>query len=158
MASTWGSLTWNVGNWGSQANSTVSVSGLSLSSNLASVTTTATVDFGWGRLSWGENAWGEQGDVVLTGLGLNSGLLGENKFTSSEEFNSQPSSNRITISADEILSSVEFNIFPKLLDFIISFFHFNNSSVKNFLCFAHMYFSLGLGIYFFFVIVFLDIF
>ena len=77
MASTWGSLTWNVGNWGSQANSTVSVSGLSLSSNLASVTTTATVDFGWGRLSWGENAWGEQGDVVLTGLALSTSLGNE---------------------------------------------------------------------------------
>ena len=25
MAKTWGSLTWNVGNWGSQADSTVSV-------------------------------------------------------------------------------------------------------------------------------------
>ena len=28
MANTWGSLTWNVGNWGSQANTTVSVTGL----------------------------------------------------------------------------------------------------------------------------------
>ena len=45
-----------------------------LSSNLS---TTSTVEFGWGRLSWGENAWGEQGDVVLTGLALSTSLGNE---------------------------------------------------------------------------------
>ena len=34
MANTWGSLTWNVGNWGSQANTTVSVTGLALNAGV----------------------------------------------------------------------------------------------------------------------------
>ena len=53
-----------------------------------------------------------------------------------------------TISAEEMLSSEEFKIFPKLLDLIISLFHLRSSSVKNFLCFEHIYFSFALGRYF----------
>ena len=56
------------------------------------------------------------------------------------------------------VSSEEFNIFPKLLALIISFFQFNNSSVKNFLCLAHIYFSFEFGVYFFLVVVFFTIF
>ena len=37
------------------------------------------------------------------------------------------------MSADEMLSSEELSKFPKLLAFIISFFHLTNSSEKNFL-------------------------
>ena len=123
MASTWGSLTWSTGDWGSQANSTVSVSGLSLSSNLASVTTTATVDFGWSRLSWGENAWGEQGDVVLTGLGLNSGLLGTNFFKYSQEFdNSYWQKLRSTVTANSITDPNILNYRGKIKYFLLDFY------------------------------------
>ena len=45
-----------------------------------------------------------------------------------------------------------------LFAFIISLFQFNNSSVKNFLCLAHIYFSFGFGVYFFLVLVFFTIF
>ena len=54
-------------------------------------------------------------------------------------------------------SSDELRIFPKLLVLIISFFHLSNSSVKNFLCFAHIYFSFIEGVYLFFVMVFFGI-
>ena len=37
---------------------------------------------------------------------------------------------------------------------IISLFQFSNSSVKNFLCFAHIYFSFELGVYFLIVVFF----
>ena len=36
------------------------------------------------------------------------------------------------------IRSEEFNKFPRLFALIISFFQFNNSSVKKFLCLAHM--------------------
>ena len=62
------------------------------------------------------------------------------------------------ISADEILSSVEFNKLPKLFDLIISLFHLINTSAKYFLCLEHIYFSLELGIYFFLIVFFLSIF
>ena len=51
-----------------------------------------------------------------------------------------------TTSDEEILSSFEFKILLRLLDFTISFFHLTNSSVKYFLCLLHMYFSLPLGV------------
>ena len=71
---TWGTLTWNTGDWGLQNDSTVSVNGIGASSNLGTVDTTATVEFGWSRLSWGENAWGEAGDVVLSGISMSASL------------------------------------------------------------------------------------
>ena len=74
MATTWGSLTWGVGNWGEQGNSTVIPTGIALSGATGSVTTTATVEFGWGRLSWGENAWGEYGDAIVTGNAMTANL------------------------------------------------------------------------------------
>ena len=47
---------------------------------------------------------------------------------------------------------------PKLSKAIISFFQFISSTVKNFLCLAHIYFSLEFGTYFFLVEVFFTIF
>ena len=46
----------------------------------------------------------------------------------------------------------------KIFALMISLFQFKSSSVKNFLCFAHIYFSLEFGIYFFLVVVFFTIF
>lgn len=71
---TWGTLTWNTGDWGLQNDSTVSVNGIGASSNLGTLDTTSTVEFGWSRLSWGENAWGEAGDVVLSGISMSASL------------------------------------------------------------------------------------
>jgi hypothetical protein len=65
---TWGTLTWNTGDWGLQNDSTVSVNGIGASSNLGTVDTTATVEFGWSRLAWSENAWGIAGDVLVSGV------------------------------------------------------------------------------------------
>ena len=72
---TWGTLSWNVGQWGDQANSDVSVSGISLSANIGTVTTTSSVEFGWGRSEWGIQSWGEASDVAtLTGVSASFSL------------------------------------------------------------------------------------
>jgi hypothetical protein len=64
---TWGTLTWSTGNWGDQTNSTVSLTGIGASFNLGSVTTTSTVEFGWGRDLWSSRAWGSPSQEVLLG-------------------------------------------------------------------------------------------
>jgi len=85
MANTWGSLSWNVGNFGEQANATVTPTGIGLTSQVATPSVTATVDFGWSNNAWGEVAWNtNEIDAIgfATGLQLNSntgnvGISGE---------------------------------------------------------------------------------
>ena len=74
---TWGTLTWSTGNWGDQTNSTVSLTGIGASSNLGSVTTTSTVEFGWGRDLWSSRAWGSPSQIVLLGSFDISANLGD---------------------------------------------------------------------------------
>jgi hypothetical protein len=109
MSKTWGSLTWNVGDWGSQTDSTVSVTGIGASSNLGSLTTTATVEFGWSRLSWGENAWGEQGDVVLSGLSMSASLGDESIVV---DANPIPTGIEMTASQGDESIEISFEIIP----------------------------------------------
>ena len=70
---TWGSGVWSGNAWGSD-NNINTVSGIGASSSLGSVSVTAELNAGWGRLTWGENAWGEQGDVVLSGIAMSASL------------------------------------------------------------------------------------
>jgi len=64
MAKTWGSLTWGVGNWGEQSDSDAFPTGIALSAGIGSVTTTSTVEEGWGRDAWGQRAWGNPSQIV----------------------------------------------------------------------------------------------
>jgi hypothetical protein len=74
MASTWNTGYWGQNNYGDQSNVTEQPTGFSLSSTLGSISITAEVNEGWGRLTWGENAWGVGGDVILQGQQLTSSL------------------------------------------------------------------------------------
>ena len=77
MSKTWGSLAWSVGDWGSQIDSTVSVSGIAMSASTGSSVAEGTVEFGWSRLAWNENAWGIAGDVRVTGVSASASLGNE---------------------------------------------------------------------------------
>ena len=71
----WGNLTWSVGNWGDQTNSTVTVGGIGSSINLDNVSTTSTVELGWGRDVWGARAWGNPDQIVNpSGVSLTTNL------------------------------------------------------------------------------------
>jgi hypothetical protein len=102
---TWGTLTWSTGNFGAQNDSDTLVNGISASFNIGDVTTTSTVEFGWGRDTYGARAWGSPNqivnpsglsltafegtidpapDVSLTGIGFTAALGNENVFTDVE--------------------------------------------------------------------------
>lgn len=75
MANTWGELTWSAGAYGLQNDGNVTLSGLSLSSNLNSITVDAETNQGWGSDTWGTETWGISGlTVELTGISLSSNL------------------------------------------------------------------------------------
>ena len=99
---TWGTLTWNTGNWGEQDNSDAFPSGIGASFSLGTVTTVSTVEFGWGRDTYGARAWGSPNQIVnpsgiemtasagsidpapdamLTGIALTAALGNETAFT-----------------------------------------------------------------------------
>ena len=72
----WGRLGFGDNEWG-DSGLTVDVSATAqapLALGLASVSVTAELNSGWGRAGWGDDGWGIQGDVLLTGFGLNAGL------------------------------------------------------------------------------------
>jgi len=102
---TWGTLTWSTGNFGAQNDSDTLVNGISASFNIGDVTTTSTVELGWGRDTYGARAWGSPNqivnlsglsltafegtidpapDVSLTGIGFTAALGNENVFTDVE--------------------------------------------------------------------------
>jgi hypothetical protein len=70
----WGSLSWSSGQWGDVQDFDVQLTGLGLTTNLNNVGVSGEINAGWGRLTWGENAWGIQGDVLITGIGLDVGI------------------------------------------------------------------------------------
>jgi hypothetical protein len=72
MASTWNTGFWGQNNYGDQSNVTIEQTGFSLSSTLGTISITAEINQGWGRLTWGENGWGVLGDVLVTGQQLTS--------------------------------------------------------------------------------------
>jgi hypothetical protein len=74
MASTWNTGFWGQNNWGDQSNITEQPTGFSLSSTLGTISITAEINQGWGRLTWGENGWGVLGDVLVTGQQLTSSI------------------------------------------------------------------------------------
>jgi hypothetical protein len=97
-----GALSWSIGNWNDQDNNTVSVTGIGASFSLASVASTSTVEFGWGRDGWSQRAWGNPDQIVnpsgiamtasagsidpspdamLTGIAFTAALGNETAFT-----------------------------------------------------------------------------
>ena len=75
MANTWGELTWNVGLFGLQNNGEATLSGISLSSNLGTLSVDTEINQGWGSDTWGTETWGISGLTVdLTGISLTSNL------------------------------------------------------------------------------------
>ena len=70
----WGRQGWNELAWGVDfQNASVDITGLQLNTSLNNVGVSGEINSGWGRLAWGENAWGIQGDVLITGIGLDVG-------------------------------------------------------------------------------------
>ena len=75
MANTWGELTWSVGSFGLQNNGSATLSGISLSSNLGTLSVDAEINQGWGSDTWGTETWGQSGLLVdVTGIGLTATL------------------------------------------------------------------------------------
>ena len=77
MANSWNEsgTSWGIGNWGQQSNTTITLSGIGLSSSLGEVS--AYNHSGWGRLTWGEYSWGTDVENVtfsVTGIGLTSSM------------------------------------------------------------------------------------
>jgi hypothetical protein len=71
----WGRTQWGNLAWGAAfENQTISVTGQQLNLNTGNVGISGEINAGWGRLTWGENAWGIQGDVLITGIGLDVGV------------------------------------------------------------------------------------
>ena len=64
---------WGIGNWGEQSDTTVTLTGIELTSSLGEVS--AYNESGWGRTTWGDLDWGvdyDQTTVEVTGIGLTS--------------------------------------------------------------------------------------
>ena len=68
MSSAWDNGVWGHGDWGQQANATVTVTGVTLSSTRGSVSVEATIGSGWGRDAWSSMAWGVAHTVELNSL------------------------------------------------------------------------------------------
>lgn len=72
---TWGSQTWGFENFGTLGDQNVSVTGISLSSNLGSVTIDSQINTGWGSDTWGFETWGISGqNADVTGIALSASL------------------------------------------------------------------------------------
>ena len=105
---TWGSGVWSGNAWGSD-NNVNTVSGIGASSSLGSVSITAELNAGWGRLTWGENAWGEQGDVVLSGIAMSASLGDE---STAIDVNPIPTGIAMTASQGDESIEISFEITP----------------------------------------------
>ena len=72
---TWGSQTWGYENWGTLGDANVSLTGISLSSNLGSPLIDTEINVGWGSDTWGFETWGISGqNADVTGIALSSNL------------------------------------------------------------------------------------
>ena len=75
MSNTWGNFTWGFNQWNDLSNVSFSITGIPVSADLASVTTTEELNTGWGSDTWGTETWGQSGQAVnLTGIGLTATL------------------------------------------------------------------------------------
>ena len=58
MANSWGEsgTSWGIGNWGEQSDTTVTLTGIELTSSIT--VPDAYNESGWGRTTWGDLDWG----------------------------------------------------------------------------------------------------
>ena len=61
----WSNNTWNTGSWGTGVDNIVIPTGLTASGATGFLSTTSTVEQGWGRDSWGARAWGNPSQIVV---------------------------------------------------------------------------------------------
>ena len=61
---TWGTSTWNTGSWGTGADNNVIPTGISATFSIGSLSTSATVELGWGRDGWSQRSWGNPSQIV----------------------------------------------------------------------------------------------
>lgn len=77
MANEYGIGLWGQNYWGENSDVDVSLTGLELNTTLNSVSISAEINSGWGRLTWGQNDWGGEGlsiSVAITGQELTTTL------------------------------------------------------------------------------------
>jgi hypothetical protein len=77
MANEYGIGFWSQNAWGENSDVDVLLTGQQLNINLDSVSISAEINSGWGRLTWGQNDWGGEGlsvSVATTGQQLNLDL------------------------------------------------------------------------------------
>jgi len=75
MANTWGSQTWSFNQWNDLDNVSLSITGISTSSNLGSPLIDTEVNQGWGSDTWGTETWGLSAqNADVTGIALSSNL------------------------------------------------------------------------------------
>ena len=77
---TWGALSWNFGEWGTQNELALSIDGLSLQSSIGDFD--AFSDRGWGGNTWSHGNWGEVNatDIQVSGSQLQSSIGTSNAF------------------------------------------------------------------------------
>ena len=73
---TWGVLPWNQNSWGQQDGTTVSLTGLGLTSSVGDGTNMGVPQTGFGGQTWSTGEWGQVNDnsAVLSGFGLTTSL------------------------------------------------------------------------------------
>lgn len=75
MSNAWGELFWGSNSWGAQNSTSVSLSGVSLTSSIGNSTADAEIGSGWGRGTWNNNeAWGIAGTLIPTGVQFTSSI------------------------------------------------------------------------------------
>jgi hypothetical protein len=77
MADEYGIGLWGQNYWGENSDVDVLLTGLELNTILNSVSISAEINSGWGRLTWGQNDWGGEGlsiSVAITGQELTTSL------------------------------------------------------------------------------------
>ena len=60
----WGTSTWNTGSWGTGADNNVIPTGISATFSIGSLSTSTTVELGWGRDNWSQRSWGNPSQIV----------------------------------------------------------------------------------------------
>ena len=109
MANTWGELTWSVGSFGLQNDGSATLSGISLSSNLGTLSVDAEINQGWGSDTWGTETWGESGLLInVTGIGLTSTL--DSVTTKSDVDDFTVTGEELTITQSEVLGSATVDV------------------------------------------------
>ena len=83
----WSQNTWNVGSWGTGVDNIVSLTGLSLSSSIGFISSTSTVELGWGRDQWGARSWGAPSQIVVPTTPEDDMTLSQGSVTTTGEIN-----------------------------------------------------------------------